>query len=172
MSNQSPGGWTTPPPAPQSKRTGPFKAGFLGCFGVIAAGVVIVIVIAVIATSGSKTTTPTPTASEPVATTPASGAAKTTAPKAAKPRVILSRSGNGIVKTPKFTVDDSWEIRWSNLDSGGVFQLYVYDQDGLSDVAANTQARTSDVWPGTEAGTFYVQVNATGPWKLTIVDTP
>jgi hypothetical protein len=48
----------------------------------------------------------------------------------------------------------------------------VYDQTGLPDVAANTQARTSDVWPGTDAGTFYVQVNATGPWKLTIVDTP
>jgi hypothetical protein len=47
----------------------------------------------------------------------------------------------------------------------------VYDQTGLTDVAANTQARTSDVWPGTDAGTFYVHVNATGPWKLTIVDT-
>jgi hypothetical protein len=42
-------------------------------------------------------------------------------------------------------VDDSWEIRWSNLDADGIFQLYVYGQDGLMDIAANTQARTSDV---------------------------
>ncbi len=69
MSDQTPPqpGWG-PPPAPekqpQKKRSGAFKAGFLGCFGVLAAVVVVIIVVAVIASSGSKTNTPTPNASE------------------------------------------------------------------------------------------------------------
>lgn len=93
MSYQPPGGWNEPPPTPQEppaqqkKRSGPFKAGFLGCFGVLAAVVVAVIVISVIASSGSdtgrKTVSGTPgAAADQVATSePSTAAADRATPK-------------------------------------------------------------------------------------------
>jgi hypothetical protein len=67
--------WGTPPPPPQpdAPKSRPFKAGFLGCFGVLAAAVVVIVVIAMLAADGtttdpdSKTITPART-SKPAAT--------------------------------------------------------------------------------------------------------
>jgi hypothetical protein len=58
-----PAGWGTPPPSqkPDAPKSRPFKAGFLGCFGVLAAIVVVIVAVAMLASSGSKTTAGTHT---------------------------------------------------------------------------------------------------------------
>jgi hypothetical protein len=108
-------------------------------------------------------------------TTATAGPAPSTRLAAPPPRArtMLRTSGNGYKKTRKFTVDDTWEIRYRNRGGNGIFQLYLYDADNnLAEVAANTQEPGTDIWPGTLGGTFYLQVNTTGTWSLEVVDTP
>ncbi len=67
----------------------------------------IVEVPATATTIKAPTTTAKPaTTAKPTVTKPQP---KPTQPQA---RVVLSRSGNGATTTAKFTVDDTWEIRW------------------------------------------------------------
>jgi hypothetical protein len=135
MTDQPSGGWTTPPPAPQNpprkQRSGAFKAGFLGCFGVLAAVVVVIIVIAVIAASGDKQATGTQAtitsqpAAEPAATEPPANAPT---PKDFTLTVkILSKqcfgsagcnitfrvelSSNGVSPDPDKTYEVTYEVR-------------------------------------------------------------
>jgi len=110
---------------------------------------------------------PTPTRA-PAATKPAA----TAAPAAAKPRVLLNVTGSGIKRTRTFTVDSSWEVRWTNQTSG-YFGIYVEDASGSPvGVAANTTDRGHDVWPGVQPGTYCLEINATGRWAVQVVDTP
>lgn len=79
-----PQGWgpTPPPPTePKPPKTRPFRAGFLGCFGVLAAAVVTTIVIALLASGGTETGKTT-TVATPGATTRNEPATTTKAPAA------------------------------------------------------------------------------------------
>jgi hypothetical protein len=125
-----------PPPAPQKKRSGAFKAGFLGCFGVLAAVVVVIIVVAVIASSGSKSTTNTPAAGDneqATATTAAGGGGKPAG------TVLLSITGSGTKTTKKFSAAGDWDLVWaydcSSFGQQGNFIVSINADDPLSGAA-------------------------------------
>jgi hypothetical protein len=195
MSDQTPQqpGWGPPPgpppppgsepSQPQKKRTGPFRAGFLGCFGVLAAVVVVIIVVAVIASSGSKTTTATPNASEsePVATTPATEAPQTTAtPKPKRWAKVISVSGSSDKRTDVFTLHGGkTKLTYKFTDTSGlgtiVGAIYVLDEGdslaksgGIPEVTVS-QPGSDSTFLAKDAGRYYLDISAANArWTVTI----
>jgi hypothetical protein len=97
----------------------------------------------------------------------------------AGPAVLLSDKGNGVKNTQQFTVDASWELRYSfdcsgMLNGTGNFTVTVQDEQNLPvEVAVNAlDARGQDVTPLYQAGTFHLSVNSTCGWEITVVDVP
>lgn len=84
---------------------------------------------------------------------------------------VVEYSGNGLSNTRPFTVEDNWEIQW---DAGGdLFQVYVFDLAGdLIGVAANQMGPGGGASFNARGGTFYLQVNAVGPWTVHVVQLP
>jgi hypothetical protein len=79
-----------------------------------------------------------------------------------------SYSGSGAQNTRPFTVDGPWEVHWNA--AAGIFQIYLYNLRGeLIDVAANQMGSGAGSSFQPKGGTYYLQVNATGNWKIKIV---
>lgn len=82
--------------------------------------------------------------------------------------VIAQYSGNGTQNTRPFEVNSPWEIQWDA--NGQIFQVYLYDGNGnLVDVAANQMEAGKGSYYSPKTGSFYLQVNAMGDWKVEIV---
>lgn len=82
--------------------------------------------------------------------------------------VIAQYSGNGTQNTRPFNVNNPWEIQWDA--NGQIFQVYLYDGNGnLVDVAANQMEAGKGSYYSPKTGSFYLQVNAMGDWKIKIV---
>ena len=191
MSEQTPQqpGWGPPPGPPQQpgppqkKRSGAFKAGFLGCFGVLAAVVVVIIVVAVIASSGSKTSTPTPNASESesVAPTPATEAPQTTAATSPKRwATVLKVSGSSDKRTDVFTLHGGkTKLTYTFTDTSGigviVAAIFVVKEGdslaksgGIPEVTVSQPGRDS-TFLAQGAGRYYLDVSAANArWTVTI----
>jgi hypothetical protein len=182
MTQQQPGpsGWQLPPDHPNRDRYADRKwyarPGWIITWLIGGITVLFFVAVAIIAANSPTVQQPdaTPAIQEPAAPAAPSAATPTTQPPAAgTARVVLNLTGSGIKRTQRFTVDDSWEIRWANQAAAGYFGIYVNDADGVPvGVAANTTDQGRDTWPGMKAGTYYLEINATGRWGVQVVDTP
>ncbi|MEV4575927.1 hypothetical protein AB0K16_22045 [Nonomuraea jabiensis] len=99
-------------------------------------------------------------------------------PEPAKPRTVLVASGQGIKNTEQFTVDGTWELRYSFDCSGsyigtGYMGVYLYEGRSLRGVAVNQTGKSGkDTTPQFDSGTLRMEVNSTCKWSLKVVDIP
>ena len=84
---------------------------------------------------------------------------------------VLNVSGNGMKKTEDFTVTGKqWRISW-NVTGDGYFGASIYTSEGnLSELAANCTACGSDSTIIRGAGTYYLDINSTDAWRVTVED--
>jgi hypothetical protein len=114
------------------------------------------------------------TSTETTTSTSVQQDAPTNTPRVTKPTTIATFTGDGIKKTADFTVDaDEWQLTWYCTDStGGNLIVGVKNQDGstFDIVAVNTicDSVKHDVTVEHGAGTYYLDVNAFGTWKMVI----
>lgn len=84
-------------------------------------------------------------------------------------QVVKTWSGSGIKKTEPFTITGSqWRVVWKN--KRGYLGVYVYELYGnsLPDMLVNTTDVTSDTSYAYKSGEFYLNVNASGSWEITV----
>lgn len=87
---------------------------------------------------------------------------------ASQDAVVQQYAGNGIQNTRPFTVSQGWEVQWDA--AGDVFQLFLHTGSGdLVDVAANQMGAGSGASYFPMPGTYYLQINAIGPWSVQVV---
>jgi hypothetical protein len=116
-------------------------------------------------------------APNPVATTPAVKAPAVKA--AAAPKVLLDEHGNGIKQTATFTVDGSWDLKYTfdcaSFGYDGNFILTLYDPEHTNipiDVPANAMARQGgDTTHQHRKGSYYLEINSECDWTLQVIDT-
>ncbi|SDL53460.1 hypothetical protein [Halarsenatibacter silvermanii] len=71
--------------------------------------------------------------------------------------------------TDIYELESPWEVRWESR--GRIFRLYVYDEEGdRIDAAANTSRGGEGIYTGNESGKYYLEIRATGDWRLEIKD--
>lgn len=131
---------------------------------------VLIIGLAVIGGLASTTGKPTGTLTPGVAA-PATTATSSSAIAAEKQWVLVkSWSGDGAKTTEQFTVGAEWRLDWVN--DGSYLGVTVYDvrSDLPIELAANTTQKGSDSTFLHKAGTYYLKVNAIGPWKIAVQD--
>jgi hypothetical protein len=81
---------------------------------------------------------------------------------------IANFTGSGGLSTRPFTASGPWEIQWDA--KGEIFQLFLYNSAGEMDgVPANQQGPGKGASYQAKGGTYYLQVNALGTWKIKIV---
>lgn len=92
------------------------------------------------------------------------------APAAAQWVAVKEWSGSGIKNTETFEVRGrEWRIQWSSPD---LFQIYLYREDGqLAGVAANAISGGKDTSYHRGSGRYYLMVNATGSWNVTVEES-
>ncbi|MEU5428243.1 hypothetical protein AB0H73_21965 [Streptomyces olivoreticuli] len=93
----------------------------------------------------------------------------------AKPRTVLSESGNGIKSTEKFTVSGDWDLRYSfDCSSFGGSGNFVVSEGGtLGDTLVNElAAKGSDVTHLHDGGTKYLEINSECSWTVEAIDIP
>ena len=156
-------------PAPQPKRTKHRKWPW------VVAGLIVLIIIVSVATSsgGKKGDTANSGAAQEGATT-ASTATTRAAPPAA-PRTLAVFTGSGTKKTKKFDVtSDDWTIAYrydcTSFGSQGNFQVFVYGDDGMPDVAVNElAAKGTDTTEEHQGGSFYLEINSECAWTVRVL---
>lgn len=80
----------------------------------------------------------------------------------------LKFEGDGTQTSRPFSVSGSWELQWSG--TGDLFQAYLYSANGdLVNIAANQLGSGAGSSFQPLGGTYYLQVNAVGPWTLQVV---
>lgn len=185
---QAPGHQPPPPPGwaqqpePPKKKNQAAKYGCFGCLGVIGLFVVIAVIAAAVGGSsnsgGSSTTAAAPSGSASASHSTAAkqaAPAKTKTQAPAKPRTVLTESGNGIKDTAKFTVSGDWDLQYSfdcsNFGQSGNFSVYEDYPDG--DILTNELAKKgTDVTHEHEGGTHWLKVSSECSWKIKVVDVP
>lgn len=164
-----------PQPAPPKKKRGAKIAGF-GCLGVV--GLVVIVAIAA-AVGGSKTTNSTAAnvQSTTAATRQTSGAApisSSAAPAAPAKTVVLTKSGEGLVKTKSFTVGDDWSLTYSfdcsSFGMQGNFQVYEDYPDGQVLVNALAKKGSDVTYQTGDAGKHSLEVSSECDWKITVTN--
>jgi hypothetical protein len=113
----------------------------------------------------SATPAGSPAAGEDPGPTPAA------APSPATGSTITTLSGTGSQRSGPFAVDEDWAIAWQR-DGTRLFsiQLIPADLDVFGELVVSTTAPTAGSSPMYRAGTFVVQVHATEPWTIRILD--
>jgi hypothetical protein len=108
--------------------------------------------------------------------TPASAAA-TPAHTAKPPQTLLDLTGSGAKETQIFTAGGSWDLTWSDHDASGLgdeFSVAAYNADTNQVVLVPVQvslpagATKNDVSHMHEPGRYYLSVNGTGDWHITV----
>ena len=133
--------------------------------------------------TAQQATTPTPTPAKTTAVqtptpAPVTEPAQQPAPAPTQPQTVLDVSGSGTKSTQTFTVNDSWQMKWSydcsNFGYQGNFQVAVYDADGspsMQNVDVNQLGMSdSDTEYYHTGGTFYLEVNSECNWHVTVQD--
>jgi hypothetical protein len=193
----SPPGYT-PPPGHAKRRPWPARHKVLtGILGIL--GLFVIIGIAAGASGGgssqssatSATGSPgaeTSTASvTPQATIASSAPAEapsptptpthTQAPPKPSAHTVATFSGSGQENTPKFTVTDTWKLKYSfdcsSFGQSGNFQVY---EDGGSDFSLSVNdlaiSKSSSTYAYGDAGTHYLQINSECSWSVKVIDEP
>ena len=77
-------------------------------------------------------------------------------------------SGNGPKETETFQTETAeWRVNWSN--AGGFLSVTVYDDGGkMVSLAANTKDEGKDTSYVHKKGRFYLKINATGKWSISV----
>jgi len=155
-----------------------FKKIVLGVIGLI----VLIIIIAAVSSGGSSTTaTKAPTqapASAPVATSAPTAPTVAPAAVAATWKDIITFEGQSIKDTETFTIpSDEWRIVWETKPGqyGDMnFQIYVYKAGGTTgaavpvSVAANVIGAGKDTSTVRGKGNFYLSINTSQTYKITV----
>ncbi|MEV6981588.1 hypothetical protein AB0M95_10075 [Sphaerisporangium sp. NPDC051017] len=130
-----------------------------------------------------------PAASEPATVPTAPTDPATQPPPATQPsqdpasqpgarRTLLTDNGNGTKNTAQFTVDASWELHYTYNCSGdgigtGIFSAHITEGTSLVDLAANETGKSADkATPQYRAGTFHLEITASCPWTIEVIDVP
>jgi hypothetical protein len=100
----------------------------------------------------------------------------TPAPTPAQPQTVLDISGSGSKSTQTFTVNSSWQMKWSydcsSFGDQGNFQVYVYTSDGslsFENAGVNQLGNGgSDTEYYHTGGSYYLEVNSECNWHLTV----
>jgi hypothetical protein len=152
-------------------------------------GLVVVVAAACVAEPGSsglpvETTRPEPIVTpSPVPATPSpppgdpspvpTGVAPTpaAAPSPATGSTVVELSGDDALRSGPFSVDEDWVIAWQRTGTR-LFSVQVVpaDVDVFGELIVSTTGPASGSSPMHEAGTFLVQVFASEPWTIRIVD--
>ncbi|MGW2367026.1 hypothetical protein ACWCZ5_15770 [Streptomyces sp. NPDC001667] len=141
---------------------GKWKKGCGGCAVAGAAFTVVLVIIGVASSGSGKSSAPAASGHSPSAA-PAD-------PPLAKPRTVLTESGNGVKSTAKFTVPGDWDLRYS-FGSAGNFA--VTEGGALGEVLVNELAASgSDVTHRHDGGTKYLEINSECSWKVDAVALP
>jgi hypothetical protein len=168
------------------RRSGRRPLVLVGYFGVLAVLLVIGAVTSPSKTPAKKaadqrkavtsTAAPNTVATTP-ATTPAVKAPAVKAPAA--PKVLLDEHGNGVKQTATFTVDGSWDLKYSfdcaSFGYDGNFIVTLYDPAHTNipiDVPANAMARQGgDTTHQHRKGSYYLEINSECAWTLQVINT-
>jgi hypothetical protein len=82
--------------------------------------------------------------------------------------IIKEFSGKGHHITRPFSVPNGWEIQWEAM--GRLLQVYVNKTNGeLDGIAANQQGPGIGSSYQPKGGSYYLEMNAFGEWKVTVV---
>jgi endonuclease YncB( thermonuclease family) len=85
--------------------------------------------------------------------------------------VIQKVSANGQRNLRPFVVRDKWEIQWDS--KGSVLSITIYTANGkIVDLAATQKGPGSGSSYQAVGGEYYLQVNGTGEWTVTVVQLP
>ncbi|MEU2869799.1 hypothetical protein ABZ769_11420 [Streptomyces olivoreticuli] len=93
----------------------------------------------------------------------------------AKPRTVLSESGNGIKSTEKFTVSGDWDLHYSfdcsSFSSSGNFMVSEGGALGVP-LVNELAAKGNDVTHLHDGGTKYLEINSECSWTVEAIDIP
>ena len=85
---------------------------------------------------------------------------------------VISWKGKGIKNTETFTIKaKEWKVCWTTkaVEFGGIFQIMIYKGDSkLPDIAANVQGADEDCSFMRGTGDYYLTINSTQPWNITV----
>lgn len=88
--------------------------------------------------------------------------------RASDEQVIQKLSANGQRNLRPFVVKDKWEIQWDS--KGSNLSITIYGADGrVVDVAATQKGSGNGSSYQAKGGEYYLQVNGTGEWTVTVV---
>jgi hypothetical protein len=131
----------------------------------------------------ARTTTPaaTPAPTSPSDTATPSSTTPTTQ-QAAQPTTVLTDQGSGTGRTAAFTVEGTFEIRWSftsdqlqGQEVGYIgISLESTDVDLVEGggLVANQPGSGEDIWHGQSGGAFVLNITAAnGSWTVEVIDT-
>jgi len=86
-------------------------------------------------------------------------------------QVIQQVSANGQRNLRPFAVKNKWEIQWDS--KGTLLTITVFDADGeIIGIAATQQGAGKGSSYQAKGGNYYLQVNGTGEWTVTVVQLP
>ena len=82
--------------------------------------------------------------------------------------VLQEFSGDGTYTTKPFTVPDGWEIEWES--KGAYLQILINTSDSVPlGFAAEQTGPGSGSSYQADGGTYYLDMNAMGDWKVKVV---
>ncbi|MEU9890706.1 hypothetical protein [Sphaerisporangium sp. NPDC051011] len=119
-----------------------------------------------------------PPATQPSQAPPATQPSQDPASQPGARRTLLTDNGNGTKNTAQFTVDASWELHYTYNCSGdvigtGIFSARITEGTSLVDLAANETGKSADkTTPQYRAGTFHLEITASCPWTIEVIDVP
>lgn len=79
--------------------------------------------------------------------------------------------GNGIKRTETFTVGREWAVEWATQPDHfeGTFSVLAYHTNGeMGPLLANLMGSGHDTSYVYESGTFFLEINSTQPWHVTV----
>jgi hypothetical protein len=128
----------------------------------------------------APTVTVTETETEPGPTVTTSAQAAAPSPSATPQQAahtVATFSGSGQQNTPKFTVTDTWKLKYSfdcsDFGQSGNFQVY---EDGGNDYALSVndlaKSKSASTLAYNDAGSHYLQVNSECTWTMKVIDEP
>lgn len=93
------------------------------------------------------------------------------APSPAAGSTIVTLSGSGALRSDPFAVDEDWAIAWER-DGSRLFsvQLIPAEVDVFGELIVSTTGPATGSSPMYRAGTYVVQVHATEPWTIRVLD--
>ncbi|WP_459558139.1 hypothetical protein [Lacunimicrobium album] len=92
-------------------------------------------------------------------------------PESKSEKVIATFDGEGPGKTDFFTVDRGWEIRWETNTDQTLESIAWRTAEGRGSMIMKMHRKPLRMHGRVNvdmAGTFQLEINANGPWKMTV----